>query len=642
MIDWLKNTSASLRVQSLTILAGLGLVGMLVVSSAHIGNIMREDVGTATKELVESAFSVLKHFADEEQAGRMSRQQAQEAALSTIRVMRYRGQEYFWVNDMQPRMVMHPFSPHLEGKDLSDLKDPSGFKPFVAMVNTVKASGEGFVSYGWPKPGASEPQPKISFVKGFSPWGWVIGSGVYLDEVNAAVRSMTIELGTIALAIAALVIGLGLLVGRSITGPIKLITKRMAGLSEGDIASGVPLAGSNNEFGQMARSVETFRDAAVIKAGLEAEAAVQHERSEAKLAATERAYQDAGASQEMVVAAMAGGLSQLAKGDLRSRVTQEFAQDYRQLQLDFNVAMDQLEASIRTISESVGTLQSGSGEISHAADDLSRRTEQQAASLEQTAAALDEITASVRTTAEGAEQARRSVEAASIDADQASRVVQDAIVAMSRIEKSSGEIGQIIGVIDEIAFQTNLLALNAGVEAARAGDAGKGFAVVAQEVRALAQRSAEAAKEIKTLIFTSSAQVGAGVDLVGETGKALARISAQVTQVNSAVANIAASATEQATGVAEVNTAINQMDQVTQQNAAMVEQTTAASHSLAKEAEKLADLIGRFSFSQERAWQSRGTFRETSSQSSTESSRRSSPSHLGRGSVVQLRATIRE
>jgi methyl-accepting chemotaxis protein len=223
-----------------------------------------------------------------------------------------------------------------------------------------------------------------------------------------------------------------------------------------------------------------------------------------------------------------------------------------------------------------------------ASEDLSQRTVQQAASLEETAAALDEITATIRKTAEGANEARQLVAAAKTDAARSGEVVKETVAAMIGIEGSSRQISNIIGVIDEIAFQTNLLALNAGVEAARAGDAGRGFAVVATEVRTLAQRSATAAKEIKALISASSAQVATGVTLVGETGKALNRTLAQVEKINNLIVDIAASAREQATGLQQVNITMSQMDQVTQQNAAMVEQATASSNSLAMEAEALA------------------------------------------------------
>jgi methyl-accepting chemotaxis protein len=253
---------------------------------------------------------------------------------------------------------------------------------------------------------------------------------------------------------------------------------------------------------------------------------------------------------------------------------------------------------MQAVVTSTSAIQSGTHEISTASDDLSRRTEQQAASLEETAAALDEITATVRKSAESARHAREVVASADQDAKKSAVVVRQAVEAMDAIAKSSGQIGQIIGVIDEIAFQTNLLALNAGVEAARAGDAGRGFAVVASEVRALAQRSADAAKEIKGLISTSTTQVDFGVKLVAETGKSLERIIAQVTEINGVVAEIAAGALEQATGLQQVNTAMNQMDQSTQQNATMVEESTAASHSLSQETTQLSALIDRFQLGQ--------------------------------------------
>ncbi|WP_298163527.1 PAS domain-containing methyl-accepting chemotaxis protein [Brevundimonas sp.] len=298
--------------------------------------------------------------------------------------------------------------------------------------------------------------------------------------------------------------------------------------------------------------------------------------------------------QDEIVGNLAASLKRMADGDLTAQITAEFKGSYAQIKADFNTALAQLQEAMSVVVNNVSAIRSGSGEISQAADDLSRRTEQQAASLEETAAALDEITATVNRTASGARQASETVQAAKGDAETSGNVVRDAVSAMGAIEKSAQEISQIIGVIDEIAFQTNLLALNAGVEAARAGDAGRGFAVVASEVRALAQRSAEAAKEIKTLISASTSQVNAGVALVGQTGEALQRIVSRVAEIDGLVSEIAASAQEQATGLQQVNTAVNQMDQVTQQNAAMVEQSTAASHSLSQEAEALANSVSRF------------------------------------------------
>jgi len=298
--------------------------------------------------------------------------------------------------------------------------------------------------------------------------------------------------------------------------------------------------------------------------------------------------------QNLVVKALADSLRRLADGDLTARLVADVSQRFQPIKDDFNKAIDSLREAMLAISASTSAVRRGSEEIARAADDLSRRTEQQAASLEETAAALDEITVTVRTTASGSKAAAEVVLAARDDARNSGDVVEQAVVAMGEIERYSAQVGQIVGVIDEIAFQTNLLALNAAVEAARAGDAGRGFAVVASEVRALAQRSADAAKEIKTLISDSARQVGAGVELVGQAGGALQRIVSRVAEIDSMVADIAVSAQEQSSALAEVNIAINQMDQMTQQNAAMVEQTTAATANLSSEAGDLGRLVSQF------------------------------------------------
>ena len=393
----------------------------------------------------------------------------------------------------------------------------------------------------------------------------------------------------------ALVMAFGFFVVRTwISKPLVALAGLMGRLSSGDLTAVVDGTERKDEVGAMSRAVQLFKDAGLEKTRLERQSEADRAAAEEGRARGEQERQIIADQQAAVVRSLADGLGRLSAGDLTCDMTEAFAPEYERLRTDFNAAVVELRGVISTIIANTGAIRSGTGEISQAADDLSRRTEQQAASLEETAAALDQITATVRKTAEGATAAQTVVASTKSEAAHGEGVVREAVTAMTEIEKSASEISQIIGVIDEIAFQTNLLALNAGVEAARAGDAGRGFAVVASEVRALAQRSAEAAKEIKALISTSTSHVGRGVTLVQQTGTALSRILGQVTQMDVAMNEIAASAQEQATGLGQVNTAVNQMDQVTQQNAAMVEQSTAASHSLAQDAAELERLTARF------------------------------------------------
>ncbi|HEY8616801.1 methyl-accepting chemotaxis protein [Phenylobacterium sp.] len=416
-----------------------------------------------------------------------------------------------------------------------------------------------------------------------------------LDAKQDKVTSQAfITLGA-CIALAVLIASaLGMLLTRAIARPVTALTDAMRQLASGDFTAEVPARGRKDELGLMSDAVMVFKEAGIEKLRLEGLTAEQRKAADEERARNEAAK--ARAAQELagVVAALGNGLERLSAGDLTHRIDLAFPEQYEKLKVDFNEAMTQLETAMAVVLGNVRGIRSGSGEIATAADHLSRRTEQQAANLEETAAALDEITATVRKSAEGATECAKVVQDARSDAQSSGTVVKEAVAAMSEIERSAGEIGSIIGVIDEIAFQTNLLALNAGVEAARAGEAGKGFAVVAMEVRALAQRSAEAAKEIKTLISASSEHVGRGVELVDRTGSFIERIVERVAQIDGLVSEIAAGAHEQSRGIAEVNNAVNQMDQLTQQNAAMVEESTAASHGLSNEADVLDRSVARF------------------------------------------------
>lgn len=415
-------------------------------------------------------------------------------------------------------------------------------------------------------------------------------------SAEAADAAVTARYAIITGSVAMIVFGLLMLfvVNRAMIRPLAGMTTVMRRLAEGDTSIIVSGSDRRDEIGAIAGAVEVFRQAAVTNRKLEADAEANRERQASEQEEINRVKETEAGQVAFVTSNLATGLKRLAAGDLAFQLDDAFAPNFEPLRNDFNQSIRQLATTLAEISESVSGMDNGTREISSGAQDLSRRTEQQAASLEETAAALDQITANVSNSTKRTDEARVVASRANQSAVQSAAVVSHAEEAMTKIEDSSQQISNIIGVIDEIAFQTNLLALNAGVEAARAGDAGKGFAVVAQEVRELAQRSAQAAKEIKGLIHNSSAEVESGVKLVRETGEALKTIGGFIIEINSHMEAIAVSAKEQSTGLAEVNTAVNAMDQTTQQNAAMVEQSTAASSTLAQEAVKLRNLIGQF------------------------------------------------
>jgi methyl-accepting chemotaxis protein len=389
-------------------------------------------------------------------------------------------------------------------------------------------------------------------------------------------------------------------IGRSLSRPITRLASIMRRMSEGDLEAEVGYADRGDEIGGMARAVLVFKQAGAerVRLAQEAEASRQAAEKIRIVHADERA--EAAKADQAVVAALGDGLRRLSKGDLVTRLTAPFATKSESLRLDFNAAVDQLQAAMVSVEETTQTMRSRTVEISSSAGELSRRTEQQAASVEKAATSLDAIATSTKQTAENADHVRGVVLAAKADAESGGAVVRQAVEAMTSIEQSSKQVAQTIGVIDEIAFQTNLLALNAGVEAARVGEAGQGFAVVATEVRALAQRAAEAAKRIKGHISESASQVDRGVELVAKAGEALDRIIGQVADLASGVSAIASSAKDQAESLQQINQAVSMMDRVTHQNAAMVEETTAATISLADDAAEVARLVGHFQTADQR------------------------------------------
>ncbi len=398
----------------------------------------------------------------------------------------------------------------------------------------------------------------------------IADSEAFANVVSA--RNLLIVLTVAAAGILTL---FGTLIAKTITRPIARVTDAIRSIAGGDLAVVIEDANRNDELGDIAKSLDALREKLGVAVGLEEE---RHLKA---------------AEQSLVVDALSVGLRALSVGNLAQSIDTPFG-DQEALRHDFNQTVERLSETISMVVETSESIRSRASEISQSSENLSTRTETQAATLEETAAAMDELTASIRSAAEAAKEVEGIVRAARNEAEESGKVVQGAVSAMTEIERSSDQISQIIGVIDDIAFQTNLLALNAGVEAARAGDAGRGFAVVASEVRALAQRSSAAAKEIKSLISASTQHVDRGVEQVGRAGDALANIVSRVGHISTLVSNIALAATEQSTGLAEINVGVSQLDQVTQQNAAMVEESAAASQSMHQEASGLAELVSHF------------------------------------------------
>ncbi|MBN9029945.1 MAG: hypothetical protein BGO05_19300 [Rhizobiales bacterium 63-7] len=536
------------------------------------------------------------------QSGALSEEQAKAAALEELAAIRYGENGYVWVNDLNSVVLMHPLKPELDGKDASGIKDPNGKALFVEFSRVAKAEKSGFVDYMWPKPGVEEPVAKLSHVVLFEPWGWVVGNGVYIDDLAEKFWSSAYLVLAVGGFGTVFMVGAALSIIRSVVGPIGRLRRAMGLIAEEDFSAEVPDVGRADEVGEMARTLDALRNSVNDRVQMRlAHAEAQSRLLDAEKAEAERLRAAHSDNLQTVITELGAGLARLAECNIRMTIDQPFPGDFEPLRLDFNTSIAAFQATLVEVLHQTQALQANGDEMREASDNLARRTEQQAAALEQTSAALVEVAATVNSSAERTQQTRQLVREARSCAQSSGDVVRDAVKAMHRIESASNEINQIIVVIDAIAFQTNLLALNAGVEAARAGEAGKGFAVVAQEVRELAQRSAKAAKEIKELIVNSASQVSAGVQLVSDTGKALEQIGDYVSAIDENVDAIATAASEQSAGLQQISAAVNSIDEMTQKNAAMVEETTAISHTLAEEASVLDSLVKRFKLNRRNA-----------------------------------------
>ncbi|WP_422048313.1 methyl-accepting chemotaxis protein [Shimia sp.] len=566
----------STRIVALAVLALALSVGLTTILQSH----MRSSIETMREKelhhITEIGASLLDDLHAGVQSGAYTLEEAQAIGRERLNTFSYDGTGYLFVFDKNYIMQVHPHRPNWIGTSQRDLEDVNGLRLFEALYSAAFETGHGSVLYHFNKPDSDEPEAKLGYALQFEPWGWAIGTGAYVSDIEADLALLRNE-AIAALTGTLLILGIAaFFITRSVTRPLNQLSTRMGTMADGDTDSDIPFTETKNEVGDMARSVAVFRDALVRQGELEE----QQKRIDA--------------AQSEVVQTLSAHLSSLSKGDLAANITTSFPEHYEALRTDFNASIANLSQTMTEVIEAAGSIRNGAGEISQASDDLSKRTESQAATLEETAAALDDLTTSVKAAAEGARSVESAMDEAKSEAERSGAVVQNAVQAMTEIERSSSQIAQIISVIDDIAFQTNLLALNAGVEAARAGDAGRGFAVVASEVRNLAHSSSEAAMEIKNLIEDSSKLVAQGVELVGKGGESFNSITERVASISQMVSDIAEGAVEQSASLGEINAGVSQLDLVTQKNAAMVEEATAAGHMLKGDATQLADLVGRF------------------------------------------------
>lgn len=541
---------------------------------------------------VESGIGIFKRFQALEASGAMGREEAQKRAFEAVSAMTFTPDGYLFAYDYDVNMRVHP-DPKRLGQSFKGKPDSQGFMYRDELVKVGRAGG-GTVDFLGPKPGQEgDTFLKSSYALAFEPWQLVLVTGVYVDDLQAQIRSEVFKALSFGFVILVLGSLLAFVVIRNISGPLGAIRQALNAVADEDVTMQIPHTDMKNEVGLMARATQALQQKVRERHAMQESQQRQQEELDGERQHNLDMQRDEAALQARVVSTIGSALEQLAKGDLTVRCG-DLGTRYAGLRDNFDEALGHLEAAMSKVNDKGIDIGGSKEEIRRASNELSQRTERQAANLEETSAALDELTVAVRQTADGARDAAQRVTAVSTEANRSDAVVEEAIGAMSGIEQSSAEITKIIGVIDEIAFQTNLLALNAGVEAARAGESGKGFAVVAQEVRELAQRSAAAAKEIKEQISRSSGQVANGVRLVGEAGQALKRISDQVKSASDIVGRIAHSAAEQDTTLRSISSSLNMLDQATQHNAAMAEETTASAEALSADTEELLNLIRSF------------------------------------------------
>jgi len=544
------------KVLSIVVIAAVGLGAVGGVALNYLYDAMLASRALKTQHIVQVGTTLLGFYAGEAKAGRMTETEAQHAAMLAVKALRYGDNEYLWINDLQPRVLMHPMKPELDGQDVSALKDPTGKALFVEFANTVKKSGAGFVYYLWPKPGASDPVRKVSYVQGFPAWGWVIGSGIYLDDFQAEFWETALMLGVIMILVAAGALAAATVVARSTANPIRLMTGVMHRLAEGDTAVQIPHNGRSDEIGDMAAAVQVFRDNMIQSERLAAEQKAEQARKERRQAAIEAAI----VSFEGTVTGALGALGS---------------------------ASSELATTARLLTDTAD-------QTSHKATAVAAASEEASVNVQTVASATEELSASV---AEIGRQVAQSTQITSQAVDEAIRTNGD----IKGLAEAAQRIGDVVKLINDIAGQTNLLALNATIEASRAGEAGKGFAVVASEVKSLANQTARATEDIGKKIGEMQTATGHSVRAIETIGQTIGRINeisttiaAAVEEQGAATVEIARNVQEAASGTTEVSSSIVAVTQGAGATGDAAKQVRDSAAQLSRQGDILRQEVDRF------------------------------------------------